>query len=60
MLKAIFACAENEGEVIKLERFIKKQKSRIMIEKLIDPSFNPEGVLALPKVREVRVPHVRD
>ena len=42
ILKATFICGENEGETIKLERFIKKQKSRAMIEKLIDPSFIPD------------------
>ncbi|MBX3240494.1 MAG: GIY-YIG nuclease family protein [Chitinophagaceae bacterium] len=56
IIKAIFSCGDSEGEAIKLERFIKKQKSRVMIEKLIDPSFIPDGVLA----QLVRVPHVRD
>jgi putative endonuclease len=55
-LKAIFACGENEGDAIKLERFIKKQRSRAMIEKLIDPAFMPTGHLA----QLVRVPHLRD
>jgi putative endonuclease len=41
---------------IEMERFIKRQKSKILISKLIDPDFIPEGKLT----RLVRVPHVRD
>ncbi len=41
---------------MKIERFIKKQKSRILLEKLIDPNFEPSGFLA----QLIRVPHVRD
>ena len=40
----------------KIENFIKKQKSRRLIEYLIDPKNIPEGKLA----QLVRVPHVRD
>jgi len=55
-LAAVFECGPSEKDAIKLERFIKKQKSRKLIEKLIDPLFIPEGSLA----QLVRVPHVRD
>ena len=40
----------------KIENFIKKQKSRRLIEYLIDPKNIPEGKLA----QLVRVPVVRD
>jgi putative endonuclease len=54
-LKAVFE-AGTHSEAVILERFIKKQKSKKLIEKLIDPTFIPEGKLA----QLVRVPHVRD
>ena len=56
ILKAVFECSDLEEEAIKIERFIKKQKSKAFIEKLIDPTFIPTGGL----VQLVRVPHVRD
>ena len=56
LLCALFQCGEDEGDAIKLERFIKKQHSRNFIEKLVDPHFVPTGQLA----KLVRVPHVRD
>ena len=56
VLKAYFKCSQSEREAMKIERFIKKQKSRKLIERLCDPSFIPEGVLA----QLVRVPDVRD
>jgi putative endonuclease len=55
-LAAVFECSEKESVAIKIERFIKKQKSRRLLEKLIDPSFDPTGILT----QLVRVPHVRD
>ena len=55
-LKAVFQAGDTRAEAMKLERYIKKQKSRTLIEKLIDPSFVPNGILA----QLVRVPHVRD
>ncbi len=55
-LSALFAISENKREAIKLERFIKNQKSRELIQKLIDSSFKPTGKLA----QLVRVPYVRD
>ena len=56
ILKAIFQCGEVEGDAMKIERFIKKQKSRKLIEQLCSTSFIPDGQLA----QLVRVPHVRD
>jgi len=56
VIKAIFNVSSRESEAISLERFIKKQKSRVLIEKLCDPTFVPQGKLA----QLVRVPHVRD
>jgi len=55
-LVAVFEAGKTRGEVEKIERFIKKQKSRNLILKLINPDFKPNG--ALEKL--VRVPHVRD
>ncbi len=56
VLRALFSVGENEAAAVQVERFIKKQKSRKLIERLIDPAFIPEGHLA----QLVRVPHVRD
>ena len=56
ILKACFECSEIEKEAMNTERFIKKQKSRKLIEQLCDPSFIPSGFLA----KLVRVPDVRD
>ena len=53
---ALFEVSEMEGEAVKIERFIKKQKSRKLIEKMIKPGFNGNGILS----KLVRVPHVRD
>ena len=56
IVKAIFQISGDRGEAMKIESFIKKQKSKILIEKLLDPRFVPSGSLA----QLVRVPHVRD
>ncbi len=53
-IKAVFEVSEGIASAQKLEIFIKKQKSRVLIERLIDTEFKPEGVLA----QLVRVPHV--
>lgn len=44
VLKAVFRCAGDESAAIRMERFIKQQKSRKLIEKLVDPDFVPGGV----------------
>jgi putative endonuclease len=54
-LSAVFECGDSEKEAIKIERFIKKQKSRRFIEKMLKTE-KFEGMLA----QLVRVPHVRD
>ena len=56
VLVAVFEASDERGEAMKLEKFIKKQKTKKLIEKLINPSFVLTGILA----RLVRVPHVRD
>ena len=45
-LKAIFKVGDTRTEALKVESFIKKQKSRKLIELLIDPCFVPTGALA--------------
>lgn len=53
---ALFESGESRSEAMKLEKFIKKQKSKNLLLKLIDPDFTPTGTLA----QLVRVPHMRD
>src|SRR5688500_4311662 len=55
-IKAVFGIKEEEGEAKKAEHFIKKQKSKSLIEMLIDPRFTPGGCLG----QLVRVPQVRE
>ena len=54
-LKAVFECGEDRSTAVKMERFIKKQKSRNLIEQMIN-GVSLSGSLA----QLVRVPHVRD
>jgi putative endonuclease len=56
VMKAAFECSLSESEAVRIERFIKRQKSRKLIELLCNPTFAPTGELA----QLVRVPHVRD
>jgi putative endonuclease len=56
IMKAIFESGISECDTIIIERFIKKQKSRKLIEMLCSPDFIPVGKLA----QLVRVPHLRD
>jgi len=44
-LAALYSCGEDLGYAMRVERFIKKQKSRAFIEKLIEKSFEPYGEL---------------
>ena len=55
ILKAAFEVGIDRGTAIKIERFIKKQKSRKLIERII-AGEKLTGILA----QLVRVPHVRD
>jgi putative endonuclease len=54
-LMSVYACGKLKADAIKIEKFLKKQKSRRLIEKLISGS-ELTGILA----QLVRVPHVRD
>jgi putative endonuclease len=55
-LKAVFQVSENRSDVLLIEKFIKRQKSKKLLLKLIEPEFIPDGTLA----QLVRVPYVRD
>ena len=55
-LVAVFHAGDEEAQAIRMERFIKKQKSRRLIEQLVDVDFIPSGRLA----QLVRVPQLRD
>jgi putative endonuclease len=52
LLKAYFECSAVEADAIQIERFIKKQKSRKLLEQLCNPVFVPTGILT----QLVRVP----
>jgi putative endonuclease len=55
-LKAVFEVSYIRGEADKIEKFIKRQKSRNLLERMLDTKFRGTGVLA----QLIRVPHVRD
>ena len=55
-LRAVFEVSQKKGEADKIEKFIKRQKSRVFIEKILLSNFKGTGILA----QLVRVPHVRD
>jgi putative endonuclease len=55
-LKAVFEVSGVRGEADKIEKFIKRQKSKELLKKMLAPEFKGNGVLA----QLVRVPHVRD
>ena len=50
--ESCLACSDDIKIARRIEKFIKNQRSRKLIEQLIDPIFNPTGVLA----QLVRVP----
>ncbi|MEH3112009.1 GIY-YIG nuclease family protein [Pedobacter terrae] len=54
-LEAVFSCGTVEADAIRFERFIKRQKSRRLIERIVQGEMLT-GILA----QLVRVPHVRD
>ena len=56
VIKAVFKVSNSRAEAMQLEKFIKSQKSRSFIEKIIAEDFQPTGKLA----KLVRVPHLRD
>ena len=55
-LKAVFEVSDVRGDADKIEKFIKRQKSRNLLEKMLLSQFVGTGILA----QLVRVPHVRD
>jgi putative endonuclease len=55
-LQAVFLCGGGKSEAIKIERFIKRQKSRKLLERMCSEDFIGENNLS----QLVRVPHVRD
>lgn len=55
-IKAIFEVQGDRGQALKVEGFIKKQKSRKLIERLLNPDFIPNGYLA----QLVRVPYLQE
>ena len=46
VLCAVFSVGESRSEAMKMEVFIKRQKSKTLIKTLILPDFVPVGVLA--------------
>lgn len=55
VIKAVFK-TPTKSDAIVLERFLKKQKSSVFIEKIIDPNYPLSGKLE----KLVRVPNPRD
>jgi len=45
-MKALFEVGERKGDADKIEKWIKRQKSRKLSELLIDPMFTPQDMLA--------------
>jgi putative endonuclease len=56
MLRAVFQCGEDIAVTMDVERFIKAQKSKKLLDSLCDAGFVPTGKLSML----VRVPHLRD
>ena len=56
ILKAVFQVSPLKGEADKIEKFIKRQKSRNLIEKMLLQHFMGTGILA----QLVRAPNERD
>ena len=55
ILKALFNCGDSEAMAVKIERHIKKQKSRKFIEQIIN-----SNILQTRFTQLVRVPNARD
>jgi putative endonuclease len=45
-IKAVFCAPQSSRSISSFEKYIKQQKSKALIERLIDPDFIPDGVLA--------------
>ncbi len=55
-IAAVFKAGDTRSKAEQIEKFIKKQKSRKLIERLIDVEFCPTGYLS----ELVRVSYLRD
>jgi len=55
VLKAVYSCGNKQADAMRIEKFIKNQKSRKLIEKLIEG-----GDFTAILAQLVRVPHMRD
>jgi len=55
-LVGVFLCTGDLSCVIQVERFIKRQKRKTFIQKMIEPDASLSGILQ----KLVRVPHLRD
>ena len=55
-MASVFKCSEIKSESMRIERFIKKQKSRKLLKQLCNPSFISTGSL----FHLVRVTYVQD
>ncbi len=42
-MRALLSCGTNKTDALRIERIIKKQKGRALIEKLLDADFVPTG-----------------
>ena len=49
----LFACGSTESEALSIEKFIKRQKSKAFIQKIIEPGFQLTGILA-----QLVIPHL--
>ena len=56
ILEGCFEVLGDESDAMRIEKFIKNQKSKKFIETILDPETNFNGVLA----QLVRVPNIRD
>ena len=54
-IAAVFSCGEDRGNAMRIEKFVKRQKSRALIKTMISGA-KLNGILA----QLHRVPHVRD
>ena len=55
-LVAVFLAGQNRADAVNIENWIKRQKSRKLLEKAADPKVELNGILA----QLVRVPYLRD
>jgi putative endonuclease len=46
-LKAFFQVSENKEDALSIEKFIKRQKTKKLVQKLVDSNFVPKGELSM-------------